>query len=220
MIPLLLSIVALISYGLGAINSPMFIANLIFKEDLRALGRRNASFENFLLVYGRGWSMAVIAFNIIKTLIPALLSLLLMKIPGDGFGPVAMLFAGFCVVLGDCYPFRFRFRGAGGFTPCITALCLADWRAGLVAVLLYVVVIAFTRLPALAGMAAALSGCLCCWAFVSSEQMKGLCGLLALFMALVILFRQRKNFVGLFSGEETPMHWGRQADEKMREDRF
>ncbi len=220
MIPLLLSLIALVAYILGGINSPLFVSQLVFKEDLRRLGRRNASFENFLQVYGRGWSMVVLALNVVKTVIPALLALLLMKIPGSGFGPVSVLFAGFCVVLGDCYPFRFRFRGAAGVTPCITALCLADWRAGLVAMLLFVVVIAFTRLPNLAGMVAAASGCLSCWAFVGSGQMKGMCGLLALFTAIIIIFRQRKSFAGILSGREHQIQWGRQADERMREDRF
>lgn len=220
MIPLLLSIIALVGYILGGINSPLFVSQLIFKEDLRLFGRRNASFENFLQRYGWGWSLVVIALSVIKTLIPALLALLLMKIPGSAFGPVSMLFAGFCVVLGDCYPFRFRFRGASGVTPCITALCLADWRAGLVALLLYAVAIAFTRVPSLAGAVAAVSGCLSCWAFIRGEQMKGMCGLIALFMALVILFRLRKDISAILKGTASQIQWGRQADKKMRDDRF
>ena len=220
MIPLLLIVIALVSYFFGGINSPIFVSNLIFKEDIRRLGRRNASFENFVQVYGQAWSAVVVFMNVVKTVIPALLGLLLLKIPGDNYGPVGVLFAGFCVVLGDCYPWRYRFRGAHGVTVSLTVLTLADWRAGLVALALYFVVLAFTRISSLSGIVACFSGCLSCWAFVSSDNMKGLCGLIALFMALVVIFRQRKSFANILAGREQQIHFGRQADEKMRDDRF
>ena len=102
----------------------------------------------------------------------------------------------------------------------VTVLTLADWRAGLVAVALYFVVLAFTRISSLSGIVACLSGCLSCWAFVTVDNMKGLCGLLALFMALVVIFRQRKSFANILAGREQQIHFGRQADEKMRDDRF
>lgn len=220
MIAFLLIVLALVAYFFGGINGPVFVSNLVFKEDIRRQGARNAGYENFVQVYGQNWGLAVIAVDVLKTAVPALLGLLLMKIPGSGYEVIGVLFAGFCAVLGDCYPWRYRFRGARGIPGCITALFLADWRAGLVSLMLYIVVLAFSRMTSLAGMAAAVSGCFLCWAFVETADMKGLAGLLALFMALVILFRQRKAFGSILSGREKQMRWGRQAEDKMRDDRF
>jgi len=220
MIAFLLIVIALLAYFCGGINSALTISRLVFKEDIRRLGSRNASFANFVQVYGQSWGMAAIALDVIKTAVPALLGMLILKIPGNGYEVIGILFAGFCAVLGDCYPWRFRFRGARGIPGCLTALTMADWRAGLVACIIYVVVLAFSRMASLAGMVAALSGSVLCWAFVDTADMKGLAGLLALFMALVILFRQRKTFGDILSGRESQIRWGRQADEKMRDDRF
>lgn len=220
MIAFLLIVIALVAYFFGGINGPVFVSNLVFKEDIRRQGARNASYQNFVQVYGQNWGLAVIGVDVLKTLIPAVLGMLVMKIPGHGYEVIGVLFAGFCAVLGDCYPWRYRFRGSRGIPGCIATLFLADWRAGAVALALYIVVLAFSRMTSLAGMAAALSGSFLCWAFVETADMKGLAGLLALFMALVILFRQRKAFADILSGREQQMRWGRQAEDKMRDDRF
>lgn len=220
MIPLLLSLLAVIAYLFGGLNSSVFISRLVFKQDIRRQGARNASFANFVQVYGQSWGLAVIGTDVIKTAVPCLLGMLLMKIPRENMEIVGVLFAGFCAVLGDCYPWRYRFRGAFGVTGCITALALADWRAGLVAIAIYLVVLSFSRMTSLAGLVTGLSGCILCWSFVENTDRKGLAGLLALFMALVMLFRQRKNLANILGGREKQFRWGRQAEDKMRDDRF
>lgn len=220
MIPLLLVLIALISYFFGGINSPVFISNKLFQKDVRRYGSHNASYANFIQVFGQKWGAAVILTDVIKTAIPCFLGLLLMKIPGSGFGPLGVLFAGFCTVLGDCYPWRFRFKGNFGVVSCITALWIADWRVGLLSSAVYGVVLAFTRMTSLAGMLLAITGSLFTWCFVSAENCKGLCGLLVLFSALVILFRQREALLRILSGSESRVHWGKQAEDVLRNDRF
>ena len=220
MIPLLLSLIALIAYIFGGINSSVFISNKIFQKDVRRYGSHNASFANFIQVFGQKWGAAVILIDVVKTAIPCFIGMLLMKIPGSGFGTLGVLFAGFCTVLGDCYPWRFRFKGNFGVVSCLTALWIADWRVGLLSSAVYGIVLAFTRLNSLAGMLLAFSGSLFSWCFVSAENCKGLCGLLALFSAVVIIFRQREALLRILNGRESRVHWGKKAEDLLKEDRF
>lgn len=220
MTPVLLSVIAIVAYLFGGINGSVFISNRVFHEDVRRRGSRNASYANFVQVYGSRWGLAVIAVDVVKTAIPALLGMLLMNIPGTGYPKIGVLFAGFCTVLGDCYPWRYRFKGNMGVTCCVTALWLVDWRVGMIALVFYLVALAFSRMVSLAGLVMSIAGPILCWCFVATEQLRGIAGLLALFMACVIVFRQRAALGRILSGTEPRVRWGRQANDRMMDDRF
>lgn len=220
MIPVFLSLIALVAYAFGGINGSILVSRRVFGQDVRRLGSRNASYANFVQVFGPKWGMAVLGVDALKTAIPVLGGMLLMKIPGTGYPVLGALFAGFCCVLGDCYPWRFRFKGNKGVVGCAVALLLADWRAGLVALAFYVVAIAFSRMASLASLVMAFSGAILCWCFIPATQMKGMAGLLALFTALVMALRQRQSIGRILAGTEPRIRWGKRADDKMKEDRF
>lgn len=220
MTPVLLSVIAIVSYLFGGINGSVLISNRVFHRDVRRCGSRNASYANFVQVFGTRWGLAVIGVDVAKTAIPALLSMLLMNIPGTGYPKIGVLFSGFCTVLGDCYPWRYRFKGNMGVTCCATALCLVDWRVGVIALVFYGVALAFSRIVSLSGLILCVAGPILCWCFVPGTQLRGIAGLLALFMACVIAFRQRAAIGRILSGREAYVRWGRQASDRMNDEDF
>lgn len=220
MIAVMLTVIALVAYFFGGINGSVLISRRVFGTDIRRQGSRNASYANFVQVYGTRWGMAVIAVDALKTLIPGLLGLLLMNIPGTGYPKLGVLFAGFCTVLGDCYPWRYRFKGNMGVTCCAAALWLADWRVGLIASVIYIVVLAFSRMVSAAGLALCVSGPILCWCFVPTAQLRGLAGVMALLAACVIALRQRAAIARIIGGTEPRIRWGRQASDRIRDDDF
>ena len=221
MIPLLFILIAVLSYGLGALNGPALLSRFVFHKDLRKHGNGKETYANFVRVYGSKWGPAVIAVDILKGAIAVLAGGLLMMIVGANYVVVGKLFAGFCLTLGYVYPAQNKFRGSKGVLTCMTALWLADWRVGLIATAAFVIVVAFSQYVSLAGMAACLVGAVATWTFVASENLKGLSGTLALFTALVILWRHRGNIIRILNKREPKVKWGHpQTDRRMREDKF
>ena len=61
-------------------------------------------------------------------------------------------------------------------------------------------------------------GPIAAWIFVAPENLKGLSGTLALFMALVILWRYRGHIIKLLNKREPKVKWGRPTSKKMDDD--
>ena len=223
MIPLILILIAVLSYGLGALNGAMLLSRFVFHKDIRKYGSGNAGYANFVRVFGSKWAPAVIAVDILKSAIAVLAGGLLMLAVNRGgvYVSVGKLFAGFCLTLGHIYPIQHQFRGGKGVVCCMTTFWLTDWRVGIVATGVFIIVVAFSQYVSLASMCACVLGAAVTWVFIPGENMKGLCGALAMFTALVIVWRHRGNIIRILNHREPRVKWGRQPSERrMRDDRF
>ncbi len=220
MIPLLLIIICIISYGLGALNGAMILSRFVFHKDIRKYGSGNAGYTNFTRVFGGKWGAVVIAVDILKSAIAVLLGGLLMMIVGKEFVVAGKLFAGFCLTLGHIYPVQYQFRGGKGVVCCITALWLTDWRVGLVITAVFVIVIAFSQYVSLASMCACFVGAPATWIFIPAEELKGLAGTLVMMTALIIIWRHRGNIIRIMKRKEPKVKWGQQTEKRIRKDEF
>ena len=220
MIPLLLIVVALLSYFIGSLSSAELIAKFVLHKDLSRVGTRKVNFNNFERVFGMKWGAAAIAADAVKSAVAVLIGGLLLRIPGDGFPVIGKLFAGFFLVLGDVYPIQRGFHGGKGLVCLLVALWIADWRVGIFATGVFVAVLALTQFLSLSTLASALVGMIGAFVFVDSDQLKGLAGLLVLFSLLAMAWRLRANIGKLIQGKEQKMNWGRRAESRLREDRF
>ena len=207
MIPLLFVLIAILSYGLGALNGAMILSKFVFHKDIRKYGSHNAGYTNFVRVFGAKWGPAVFAVDVLKTAIAVLAGgLIMLIVDKDGtYVTVGRLFAGFCVVLGHMYPVQYQFR-----------------RVGLVATGVFVIVVAFSQYVSLASMCACFAGALATWLFTPTEELRGLCGSLVLIMAMFIIWRHRGNIFRLIDHKEPKVKWGRTAgqSDKRMQDKF
>lgn len=220
MIPLLLILIAVISYFLGSINGALLLSKYVFHKDIRKYGSGNAGYTNFVRVFGRSWGLAVAGIDIVKCVAAVLLGSLIMSIPGSGFPVIGKLFAGFCAVLGHIYPVQHKFHGGKGVICMIVTLWLTDWRIGMLASCIFVAVIAIWQYASLASLCGCFVGVIATWIFVEAEQMKGLAGTLALFSFLIILWRHRGNIFRLLEKKEPKVRWGRRPESRLRDEDF
>ena len=220
MIPLLLVIIAAFSYFIGTISSARILAQFVLKKPLRKKGY--VGFEAFDKLFGRKWAFALLACDVIKTAIAVLLGGLLMLIPGDGFPAIGRLFAGMCVVIGDIHPYQTKLHGGHGVVCMLTALWLADWRIGVVAVAVLAIVAAITQYLSLACVAGCFTGALATWVFIDQAQMKGVAGLVALVAFLFVAWRYRANMMRLINKDrpEPKLNWGRRPESRLRDEDF
>ena len=219
-VTLLLILIAIVSYGLGALNSPQLLSTFVFHKDITKQGNKRPDYNNFVRVFGSKWGMAVIAVDVLKSAIAVFAGGLIMLIVNreGNYVTVGKLFAGFCVMLGGMYPVQHQFRGNKGVLACLVAYWLADWRIGLIATGVFVIVVAFAQMMSLAVMAAAVAGPIAAWIFVAPEHLKGLSGTVALFMALAILWRHRGHVIRILNRREPKVKWGRPSSKKMDDD--
>jgi len=220
MIPLLLAVIAAVSYFIGTISSGRLLAEYVLKKPIRKRGY--VGYAWFDRQFGRKWALALIAADAVKAAVAVLIGGLIMLIPGDGFPAIGRLFAGMCCVIGDIHPYQNRLRGGYGVTALITALCLADWRIGIVAIAVLVTVAAVTQYMSLACLAGSFVGALATWMFIEREQMKGVAGLIVLVAFLFIAWRYRANIARLIAKDpsEPKLTWGRRPESRLRDDDF
>ena len=221
MIPLLLILIAAVSYFLGSLSSPLLIARFVFHRNIHRPGK-TVTFAAFVKAFGTKWGAAVVVLDILKSVIAVLVGALLMRIPGNGFPVIGTLFAGFCLVLGDVFPIQRGFRGGKGVTCLLVALWIADWRIGIFATGVFIAVLALAQYMSLASLSACFVGVIATWIFVEAEQLKGLAGLLVLFAFLLILWRHRGNIGKLLAKpiQEPKINWGRRPESRLRDDQF
>ena len=223
MITLLFILIAIVSYGLGALNGALLLSKFVFHKDIRQYGSGNAGYTNFVRVFGSTWAPAVIAVDILKSAIAVLAGgLLMLTVNRDGlYVPVGKLFAGLCLVLGHMFPIQFQFRGGKGVVCCLTTLWLTDWRVGLVATAVFIIAIAFSQYVSLASMSACVVGALAVLIFTPAENLRFLAGGLAVVIALLVVWRHTTNIQRILAHKEPKVKWGRsQGRRRMRDDRF
>lgn len=197
MTTLFLILIALVSYFLGGINGSIIASRYIFKKDVRDFGSGNAGLTNFYRTFGPAGTAMVLATDIIKSVIAVLLGGALLGVVGHAM--VGKLFAGFCLILGHMFPAFYAYKGGKGALCGGTLMLMIDWRVGLICLLVFAVSVVFTRYVSLSSMLGALCAPIGIWVF----GLGGLEGWLAMFCALLIIFKHKDNIIRLINGTET-----------------
>lgn len=142
---------AILSYLLGAIPTGYLVFRKTNKGDIREVGSGNTGATNILRTKGLPLALAVGAFDVLKGFLPAFLA---MKLFGDHR---LALCAAFLAVFGHCYPVYIHFRGGKGQAASFGAFAALAPLPFLVALAVFITVIALTRYVSLGSMMATAS---------------------------------------------------------------
>lgn len=203
MITLFLIIVAVVSYTLGSVNGAIISSKYIFKKDIREFGSKNAGLTNFYRTFGGPGLALVIGTDVMKSVLAVLLGGWLMGI--EGLPLIGKLFAGFCLILGHMFPVFYGFRGGKGILCAGVLLLMADWRVGLLAWVVFIILLVFTRYVSLASIIGTLSGLL---GFLVLHS--GLPLVLYLLITLLVLGKHKDNIIRLIKRKESKLKIGRE----------
>jgi len=212
MIPFVLVIIAIISYILGSFNGAIITSRLQFHQDVRNYGSGNAGLTNFHRRYGKKSVLMVVAIDMGKGILAALIGGWLMGFLG--YPVVGKIFAGFCVMLGHSYPVFFGFRGGKGVLTGVSMLFVVDFRIACIALILFGCIVAFTRYVSLGAMVGSATAPVCVWVF----EYGGLEGVIMLLCWLLLVFQHRSNIGRLITGTESKLRMGKTAEEKLKEE--
>lgn len=185
------------SYLLGSVSFSIIIARFMGKIDIRQHGSGNAGATNTLRVLGKGPGIAVFLLDIAKGVIAAVIGYALNPY-GNDWVPVI---CGLAAIIGHNWPIFFRFKGGKGISTTVGAMIslvpLPVVIAGLVAIL----IIAVTRYVSLGSIIFAVL--LPIILAIGDWEQPYIWG--AVVVALLAIYRHRKNIVKLLNGTENKL---------------
>ena len=197
----------IIPYLLGSINSAIIISRVLYRDDVRRHGSGNAGMTNMLRTYGKGAAVLTLLGDLLKTVFAVACGSFTL---GSNFGGwIACLFC----MLGHIFPIFYKFRGGKGVLCAATGILLLSPFSFLFCFLVFVVLVAITRYVSLGSVVSAQMHPLFVNAYNKMFTTGGINGLVAVMMALIILWCHRANLGRISRREESKISFGKKKDQ-------
>lgn len=188
---LLILFAAIPFYLLGAFPTGRIVSRL-YGVKIENQGSGNVGATNVARVVGKRAGIITLLADILKGFLATLLAYFL--IGGSAF----YSFAGFAAVAGHCFSIPGRMKGGKGVATALGVLIGLDGFLALSAVLIFLVIVAASRIVSIASVGATASAPLI-GIFLGLPNSHILAVAL---MALLIIYRHKENLVRLSRGEE------------------
>ncbi len=202
-------IVAVVSYLLGSIPFGYLLVRIFRGEDIRQTGSGNIGATNVARSGAKGLSIATLALDAIKGALAVWLAALLAgskyNLCGDfvAFPCVLTLrlmsWAALLAVLGHVFPVWLRFKGGKGVATALGVFCVLFPKAILVALAIFILVVAVTRYVSLGSILGAIAFPVAAY-FMQDADWLSL--LLASGVSLIIIVKHHQNIARLLGGTE------------------
>ena len=178
-----------IAYLLGSIPFGLLLTRLAGTKDLREVGSGSIGATNVLRTGSKWLAAATLLLDLLKGLAAVLIAW--------RWFPDGVAWAALAAVVGHCFPVWAGFRGGKGVATKMGVALGLGWQLGLVYAVVWLAVLALTRISSLAGMSAAVSAPI---AAALLGEMRFVPVLVAL--AALVLWQHRGNIARLARGQE------------------
>ena len=189
---------ALCGYVVAGFNPAITLSRAVYKKDIRECGSGNPGFTNFKRTFGNKWAWVVLALDLSKAAAVVWLFAWLLSRQGVDF-QLGAAYTGIFCMLGHAFPILYRFKGGKGFLVCLSTMYVIDWRVGLIATGIMIVLLLTTKYMSLSTTVAMLLCPILLIPFGASAYVILMAAACAVFMAA----RHKENFVRLLKGNES-----------------
>ena len=189
---------AVCGYLVAGLNPAIALSKAIYKKDIRECGSGNPGFTNFKRTFGNKWAWWVLVLDLSKAAIVVGLFAWLLSCQGVDF-QFAAAYTGIFCMLGHAFPIQFKFKGGKGFLVCLSTMYIIDWRVGLIATGMMIVLLLITKYMSLSTTFAMLLCPILLILFGASAPVI----LMATFSAVFMAVRHKENFARLIQGKES-----------------
>ena len=189
---------AVCGYVIAGMNPAIAISKAVYHKDIRECGSGNPGFTNFKRTFGNKWAWWVLVLDLSKAAVVVGLFAWLLSRQGVDFQFGAAYTGIFCM-LGHAFPLQYKFKGGKGFLVCLSTMCVIDWRVGLVATGIMVILLLITKYMSLSTTLAMLLCPILLIPFGASVPVI----LMALACAVFMAVRHNENFKRLIKGTES-----------------
>lgn len=187
------ALVVLLGYLLGSCPWGYWLPLLFRRSDIRKVGSGNIGATNVWRTYGRWMGAPVVALDILKGFVPALVGVLLVS-------HVCGITAGAAALLGHWRPLFLRFARGGKLVATSAGVLLgAAPYVGLTATAVWVGTFLLLRYASVASVVTALAVPFVSWAYGGPNSVILFCTA----AAIAVVFLHRANLVRLRAGTES-----------------
>ena len=197
------AIAVVIAYLLGSIPFGLLVAKVLAGADVRNEGSGNIGATNVLRTAGPYAGLLTLALDAAKGLLAVWLTDRL-----SGGSSLWMSLAALAVLLGHAFPVWLNFKGGKSVATCLGALGYLTPLPMLAVLLIFVAVVAWTRLLSLGSILAAGLYPLACWLIMHPPWPYMLASLGA---AVLIIERHRGNIQRIRAGDERIFRFQREG---------
>ncbi len=182
-------LLAFAGYFIGSVPFGLILTRLTGAGDLRAIGSGSIGATNVLRTGRKGIALATLVLDLLKG--SAAIWVAYAVSPDDA--PLA----GAAAVLGHLYPLWLKFRGGKGVATLMGTTVALSWPMGVVYAVVWLGTLALLRISSLAGMLAAASVPIAALLLGRTDLFP-----LGLALAMLVIWRHRKNIQRLLAGTE------------------
>ncbi|NOR92293.1 glycerol-3-phosphate 1-O-acyltransferase PlsY [Staphylococcus aureus] len=201
---MMIIVMLLLSYLIGAFPSGFVIGKLFFKKDIRQFGSDNTGATNSFRVLGRPAGFLVTFLDIFKGFITVFFPLWL---PVHADGPISTFFTnglivGLFAILGHVYPVYLKFQGGKAVATSAGVVLGVNPILLLILAIIFFIVLKIFKYVSLASIVAAI----CC--VIGSLIIQDYILLVVSFLvSIILIIRHRSNIARIFRGEEPKIKW-------------
>ena len=200
---ILFIITSLFCYLIGSISFGRILSKLMSGVDITKVGSGNTGATNVLRNSGPALGLVVLILDMAKSIIPvAILNQINYFDLNGGIQFFALLF-----VIGHCYPIYNKFKGGKGVATGIGPLVIIFFPSSLAALIIFILIIFFTRYVSVAS----ILGCLFAMMSMLFFNFMGLYGstyydLIFLIPAIsIIIYKHNENISRLINNNENKL---------------
>ncbi len=179
----------LLGYALGSVPFGLLLAMAAGKGDIREIGSGNIGATNVLRTGSKKLAAATLLLDGAKGFLAVWLAWRYLP----GAAPLAALGA----VLGHCFPLWLKFKGGKGVATTLGVCLGLWWPVGLAYAVVWLAMLAITRISSLSGMTAAVAAPLAAALLGRIEFVPVLAAI-----AAIVVFLHRENIARLRAGTE------------------
>ncbi|HCX2787734.1 TPA: glycerol-3-phosphate 1-O-acyltransferase PlsY [Staphylococcus aureus] len=201
---MMIIVMLLLSYLIGAFPSGFVIGKLFFKKDIRQFGSGNTGATNSFRVLGRPAGFLVTFLDIFKGFITVFFPLWL---PVHADGPISTFFTnglivGLFAILGHVYPVYLKFQGGKAVATSAGVVLGVNPILLLILAIIFFIVLKIFKYVSLASIVAAI----CC--VIGSLIIQDYILLVVSFLvSIILIIRHRSNIARIYRGEEPKIKW-------------
>lgn len=201
---MMIVVMLILSYLIGAFPSGLVIGKLFFKKDIRQFGSGNTGATNSFRVLGRPAGFVVTFLDIFKGFITVFFPIWL---PVHVDGPISTFFTnglivGLFAILGHVYPIYLKFKGGKAVATSAGVVLGVNPILLLILAAIFFLVLKTFKYVALSSIVAAIC-CVIGSLIIQDYILLAVSGI----VSIILIIRHKTNIVRIFKGEEPKITW-------------
>ena len=201
---MMIVLMLILSYLIGAIPNGYVIGKLFFKKDIRQFGSGNTGATNSFRVLGKPAGFIVTFLDIFKGFITVFFPLWFSV---HAQGPISTFFThglivGIFAIIGHVYPIYLKFKGGKAVATSAGVVLGVNPILLLILAVIFFGILYLTKYVSLSSIIAAIS-CVIGSLIIHDYILFGM----SAFVSIILIFRHRSNIIRIFKGEEPKIKW-------------